>query len=131
MREDIGNGNFVEVVTIEGTVATTGTVSLSGGVTIDANEAAPGGASFLAPAQVSTVANVTTQLVAANAARTLLMVSSLSTNTANITLTVSGGAITDGYILEPGDAIEIPCAAAIFYRTATASQVLSMFEVRV
>lgn len=117
MRRDLGNNNWAESVYVENTVTTT-------------SAATPGGATFLAPAQVSTVANTTTQLIAASATRTSVAISSLSTNTANITLTVSGGAITDGYILEPGDSVMIPTSAAVFYRTATASQTLSMFEVR-
>ncbi len=125
MRENLGNDNWAEVVSVDGTVNVLGTVS------VDAIEIAPGGSQFLAPAQISTVANVTTQLIAANATRVTVMISSLSTNTANITLTVSGGAITDGYLLEPGDTVPVPTTAAIFYRTTAAAQVLSLFEVRV
>lgn len=89
-----------------------------------------GGSVFEAPAQVSTVANTTTLLVAANATRMWVAISSASTNTANITLTVLGGAITDGMTLEPGDTIALPCAADIYYRTATASQTITMCGVR-
>lgn len=89
-----------------------------------------GGTVLEAPAQVSTVANTTTLLIASNANRMWVAISSASTNAANITLTIAAGAVTDGYILEPGDAIALPCAADIYYRTATASQVLSMCGVR-
>lgn len=89
-----------------------------------------GGSIFEAPAQVSTVANTTTLLVAANTTRMWVAVSSASTNTTNITLTVLGGAVTDGYILEPGDSIALPCAADVYYRTTAASQTLSVCGVR-
>lgn len=127
MRRDLGNNNWAESVYVENTTP----IPVSGTVTSTSSAPPPGGATFLAPAQVSTVANVTTLLIAAAATRTHFMVSSLSTNTANITLTVSGGAITDGYILEPGDSVRVDTAAAVYYRTASAAQTLSLFEVRV
>lgn len=127
MRRNLGNDNWADSVYVENTAP----IPVSGTTTITSTVPAPGGATFLAPAQISTVANVTTQIVAASATRMQVTVSSLSTNIANITLTVSGGAVTDGYILEPGDSIAIPTSAAVFYRTPTAAQTLSLFEVRV
>lgn len=90
-----------------------------------------GGSQFFAPSHVTTVANATTSLIASAATRITVWVSSKSTNTADITLTVSGGAANTGYIMEPGDSIPLATTAEVFYHTSVAGQTISLCEVRV